>query len=60
MAALECCLTGGHVKSGKSQGDLNRRISGNLGLLLNLRSYKVREKSGRFEWGDRCQPWTAA
>ena len=49
MATLDCCLTGGHLKSGKSQGDLNGRISGNLGMLLDRRSCKVREKSVRFE-----------
>ena len=51
MATLDCCL---------SQGDMNGRIGGNLGLLLDRRSFKVREKPGRFEWEDRWQPWNAA
>ena len=60
MATLDCCLTGGHLKSGKSQGVFNGRIGGNLELRLDRRPFKVREKSGRYEWEDRWQPWTAA
>ena len=35
VETLDFCLTRGHLKSRLGQGDLNGRIGGNLGMLLD-------------------------